>query len=68
MHDNKTYKLLLNKLRMNAAIARFVQVMITAIVLTHLFACFWFLTSKIDDFNPMTWIYRNNFEDKSSGF
>ena len=26
--------------------------------MTHIFACFWFLTAKFMDFHPDTWVYR----------
>jgi hypothetical protein len=26
--------------------------------------CFWFLTAKINDFSPNTWVVRNNYIDE----
>ncbi len=53
----------MNKLKLNIAIVRQVQGMIAALLLTHLFACFWFLSSKLDNFNPDTWVYRMGVVD-----
>ena len=41
--------------------------MAAAVVITHLFACFWFLTAKFDDFNPNTWVVRKKLLDSSPG-
>ncbi len=38
--------------------------MVTSVILTHLFACFWFMTSKFDDFNPDTWVVRKKIVDE----
>ena len=35
---------------MNAAIMRLVQGVVTAVMVTHIFACVWFLSAKIIDF------------------
>ena len=37
-------------IKMNAAIMRLVQGVITAVMVTHIFACVWFLSAKIIDF------------------
>ena len=35
-----------------------IQGMITAVLLTHIFACFWFLTAKFNNFSDDTWVAR----------
>ena len=40
-----------------------VQGMLATVIITHLFACFWFLTSKINDYDPDTWVYRMKLLD-----
>jgi hypothetical protein len=50
-------------LKMNAAIVRMIQGMVSALVITHIFACFFFLTSKIDEFSPSTWVWRKGLLD-----
>lgn len=37
--------------------------MATSVIITHVFACFWFLTAKFDNFDPDTWVYRLNVID-----
>lgn len=32
--------------------------MLTALLLTHVFACIWFLSAKFDNFSEDTWVYR----------
>lgn len=38
------------------------------IVVTHIFACFWFMSSKMSDFNPDTWVYRMNMIDSDPSY
>lgn len=68
LEDNVKYKKFMNILKMNFAIVRLVQGMISALILTHLFGCFWFLASKVYDHDPDTWIGRYNLEDADDGF
>ena len=49
---NKTLKRIVNKLSMNTAITRMISGLFAGVVITHIVACFWFLSSKYDDFNP----------------
>lgn len=46
----------LKSMTMNQAIVRMIQGMITAVLLTHIFACFWYLTAKFADFAEGTWV------------
>eukprot|EP00347_Sterkiella_histriomuscorum_P001398 403372187 len=63
LEENRKYKKFMNLLKMNSAIVRLVQGMISALILTHLFGCFWFLSSKFNDHDPDTWIARLKLED-----
>ena len=42
----------------NAAILRMFAAIFTGLMLTHVFACLWFLTAKFDNFGPESWITR----------
>ena len=53
----------LKSMNTNAAISRQIKFSITAILLTHIFACFWFLTAKFDNFHPDTWVFREGLQD-----
>ena len=58
---------LLKRLSTNAAVSRQIRFSFTAILLTHIFACFWFLTAKFMDFHPTTWVYRKGLTNASPG-
>jgi hypothetical protein len=36
-------------------------------MITHVFACLWFLTSKFNDFHPDTWVARLGLQDADPG-
>lgn len=55
---NKHIQRLLKNVKLNSAISRMIQGMITALLLTHVFACFWYLTAKFSNFSEDTWIFR----------
>jgi hypothetical protein len=44
--------------RGNAAILRMIQGVCTTLLLTHLFACIWFLSAKFVEFESETWVAR----------
>lgn len=54
---------ILKVLNTNAAISRQIRFSFTAVLLTHIFACFWFLTAKFNDFHPDTWVTREGLQD-----
>jgi hypothetical protein len=58
LYNYKWYQRMMNKLKMNGGILRMMQGIIATVVITHLFACFWFLTAKIEDYDIDTWVYR----------
>lgn len=64
---NKTILRLLKHVKLNSAITRMIQGMITALLLTHVFACFWFLTAKFYNFSEGTWISRIGIKDSTPG-
>ena len=57
----------LKVLNTNAAVSRQIRFSFTAILLTHIFACFWFLSAKFMDVHPDTWVYREGLTDSSPG-
>ena len=64
LRTSKYYLRLEKQYRTNNAIVRQSLSMISALVLTHIFGCFWFLTAKLDDYGPDTWPFRFNFIDQ----
>jgi hypothetical protein len=63
LNNHRWFQRLMNKLKMNGGILRMITGIIGTIVLTHLFACFWYLTAKVNDYEPDTWVYRKNLVD-----
>ena len=55
---NKCVQKLLKSIKINSAISRMIRGMITALLMTHIFACFWFLTAKFYNFSDETWVAR----------
>lgn len=45
-------------IQINAGLMKLFQFVGTAIVCVHVASCFWFLTAKLDDFGPDTWVTR----------
>ena len=44
---------------------RMIQSFVIAIFSVHVAGCFWFLSSRFDDFNPKTWVYRKGLVDNT---
>lgn len=63
LNNYRWYNRLMSKLKMNGGILRMLQGMIATVVITHLFACFWFLTAKLLEYNPDTWVTRKGIVD-----
>ena len=42
------------------------SVSISVLFLVHLMACLWYLTAKIEDFSPDTWVVRDNINNASN--
>lgn len=66
LHHYRWYQRTMNRLKMNGGIVRMIQGCIATVVITHLFACFWFLTAKISDFGPETWVARKGIIDEDN--
>jgi hypothetical protein len=63
----KCWKYFFGKLKINAAITRMIMCSIIVILITHVFACLWFLTAKFNDFHPDTWVARLGLQDSDPG-
>lgn len=42
---------------------RFISSIATILIAVHIIACMWYFSSKLDDFNPDTWVVRYNYSD-----
>ena len=46
---------------------RLLSIVFTVIVCVHISACFWYLTYKLSDFSPDSWVVRNGYQDDTNG-
>jgi CRP-like cAMP-binding protein len=51
-------------LKTHQGITRLLGGLFAVLLMTHFFACIWFLSSKIDNFEPDTWVVRKNLQDE----
>ena len=61
---NRVLQRITRALKMKAAIMRMIQGLISAVLVTHIFACFWFLCASTEDLGPDTWVYKKNLVDE----
>jgi hypothetical protein len=54
-------------MKMSAGVTRMVTVTIAVLFLVHLTSCFWFLSAVLDNFEPSTWVVRNDYIDSPPG-
>ena len=62
----KCVQKIVKTIKLNAVTKRLIKGMITALLLTHIFACFWFLTAKFSSFEDGTWVARMNLRGAES--
>ena len=55
---NKKFNEWFGNLKLQAGHQKMVMLLIGVFFLIHLFACFWYLSAKINDFDPNTWVAR----------
>ena len=48
----------MRKIKMTHAFTRMVKGMVSAVLMTHLFACIWFFTARMNSFSDLTWVVR----------
>ncbi len=53
-------------MRNNQGITRMLTVLVYVLISVHIISCLWVMTSKIDNYNPDTWLYRKDAIDSSS--
>lgn len=63
--SNSSFQRIFDAIKMNAGVMRMISVTISVFFLVHLVGCLWFLSAKLDDFNPDTWVVRLNYLDQS---
>lgn len=54
------------RLNLNIGLFRMLRVLMNVFFLTHLVACLWFFSAKINNFDPSTWVYKAKLVDDSS--
>lgn len=46
-----------------SSVLRIFRSYLTIAICVHIFACFWYLSAKLYDFGPTTWVTRGNYQD-----
>jgi len=59
----KSVDYILKKLKLNAGITRLINTLFIVLVLSHIFACIFYYSAKINNFAEDTWIARSNLID-----
>lgn len=57
---NKTFRSIVDRLKLSSSKNRILLSCLLAVFFVHLFACFWYLSAKMNDFDFTTWVYRNS--------
>mmetsp|Transcript_37721 Transcript_37721/g.27802 ORF Transcript_37721/g.27802 Transcript_37721/m.27802 type:complete len:162 (-) Transcript_37721:287-772(-) len=65
LNHNKSMKKLMDMIRLHSGIMRMITVIISVAFLVHIVGCVWFLAAKFEDFNPKTWVVRNEYLDET---
>lgn len=50
-------------LNLKSSMVRLLKTFISIIICVHIFSCFWYLSAKLNDFSPETWVVRLNYQD-----
>ena len=50
-------------LNIKSSMVRLLKTFITIIISVHIFSCFWYLVAKLENFSPLTWVTRYNYQD-----
>ena len=57
----------IERLNINPGLSRVYKLLIVALMITHLMACFWFLCAKLNDFGANTWVVNTeNIDEKNT--
>ena len=54
-------------LQINHSFLRLLRFASITVVIVHIIGCFWYLTAKLSDFGPDTWVVRFGMSDADSG-
>lgn len=54
----------LAKIRVTAAVAKMFNIFVLVLFINHIMCCFWYFSARLSDFEPDTWVVRNNLIDK----
>jgi hypothetical protein len=54
-------------LSLNHSAMRMLGALVSIVIVIHIGGCFWYLSAKIEGFNPETWVYRYEYLDSDVG-
>jgi hypothetical protein len=49
------------------SVTRLMRSMFIVLIMAHFIACMWYFSAKLDNFEPDTWVVRNELQDKDNG-
>jgi len=52
-----------NFMQENAGVVRLLSIVFTVVVCIHISACFWYMTYRLSDYSPNSWVVRSGFQD-----
>lgn len=47
-------------MKAHSGVTRMLTVMVYVLISVHIISCLWVMTSKVDNYNEDTWLYRKN--------
>ena len=50
----------LAKIKMSAAVAKMLNIFVMVLFINHIMCCFWYFSARLYDFEPDTWVVRND--------
>jgi len=54
-------------LQVNSRLFKMLRFLLYVLVSVHISACFWYITARLDEFGPETWVHRLGFAEESAG-
>lgn len=52
-------------LSLKQSVTRLIRSFISILLFVHVMSCFWYLSARLDDFSPSTWVVRLGYQNSS---
>ena len=63
---SKFVKYINEMLRLSLGVERMIYFALIFILLCHITTCMWFLTAKLGDLSPQTWVTKHGYQDEDN--